>query len=167
MNQEPPVYHEVYMDTMILFPQVENFITWVSSWKSSSLRPLVWAWNPCFIPNWIVLKKQNWVPSNEIRYHFTMFEGYGSDKIWFIEEEYKEQQKCNLKTSRSLHNDPELLWQVQTSNSKLPLFESSRSMHFCPTCSSIICTHSIFNVTHTLGQFLAKFLCSNLTLIHT
>jgi hypothetical protein len=26
-----------------------------------------------------------------------MFEGYGSDKIWFIEEEeYKEQQKGNL-----------------------------------------------------------------------
>lgn len=25
-----------------------------------------------------------------------MFEGYGSDKIWFIEEEYKGQQKGNL-----------------------------------------------------------------------
>ncbi len=65
-----------------------------SSAPSLSLKSL-------FHPQLDCIKKKkvskNWVPSNEIRYHFTMFEGYGSDKIWFIEEEeYKEQQKGNL-----------------------------------------------------------------------
>jgi hypothetical protein len=34
-------------------------------------------------------------------------------------------------------------------------------MHFYRTCPSIICIHSTSEVTHTLGQVLAKSLCPN------
>jgi len=36
-------------------------------------------------------------------------------------------------------------------------------MHFYETCPSIVCTHNISNVTHTLVKFEEKHLCPNPT----
>jgi hypothetical protein len=36
-------------------------------------------------------------------------------------------------------------------------------MHFYETCTFIICTHNIPNVTHTLVKFKEKHSCPNLT----